>query len=104
MAVQTVEKKRESEVGTLHIRVRNDIRAAAQLNAEKIGMPLSTIVNCLLNRLAVEGRVPFDLTVPVARSEEPNEGVYEALQELRAGKGVRCSDLKDMYKKMGLNG
>jgi len=34
---------------------------------------------------------------------EPNEKVYDALQEIRAGKGVSAADLQKMYKKLSVS-
>ena len=88
-----------AESSTLHVRVRNDIRAAAKLNADKIGIPLSTLINAFLTRFAVEGKVPFEMAVPVPNAE-PNDDVYQSLQELRAGGGMRCKNVTELYAAM----
>ncbi|MDO5114610.1 MAG: type II toxin-antitoxin system RelB/DinJ family antitoxin [Synergistaceae bacterium] len=82
----------------IQVRVDPEIKAAASEVAAGIGIPLSTLINAFVTRLAWEGKVPFELIAP----DVPNRRVRDAIDELEAGKGTRCASIEDMYKAAGI--
>lgn len=98
MPVSTLERASEP-TSTMHIRVKDDVRIRARQNADRMGIPLTALVNAFLIKLAYDGVVPFELSVP---DEEPNESVYEAYRELKDGGGVRVASVDEMYRSIGL--
>lgn len=82
----------------IQVRVDPKVKAAASEVAVGIGIPLSTLINAFVTRLAWEGKVPFELMAP----ETPNKDVYEAISELESGKGTRCASIAEMYKACGV--
>lgn len=83
----------------IQVRVDPEIKAAASEVAAGIGIPLSTLINAFVTRLAWEGKVPFELIAP----EIPNKQVRDAITELEAGHGTRCASIEEMYKDMGIS-
>ena len=82
----------------IQVRVNPEIKAAASEVADGIVIPLSTLINAFVTRLAWEGKVPFELIAPAV----PNERVRAAIAELEDGKGTRCATIEEMYKTAGI--
>ena len=83
----------------IQVRVEPEIKAAASEAAAGIGIPLSTLINAFVTRLAWEGKVPFELIAPPT----PNKHVKDAIDELESGGGTHCSTLEEMYKAAGID-
>ncbi len=77
---------------TIHVKVRADVKTEAQKNAKLMGIPLSALVNAFLIKIATDGRVPFELSVP----EIPNAKTTSAMREVKEGKGKRYKDTTAM--------
>lgn len=84
---------------TIHVKVRSDIKAKAQKNAKLMGIPLSALVNAFLIKIAADGRVPFELSVP----EVPNAKTISAMREINEGKGKRYEDTAAMLEDLGID-
>ena len=81
----------------IQVRIDPEIKAVATEVAAGIGIPLSTLINAFVTRLAWEGKVPFELVAPVPKKE-----VQEAIQELEEGGGTVCSSIEEIYKAAGV--
>jgi DNA-damage-inducible protein J len=76
-------------VSDAYVRARIDTatkeRATDALRA--MGLSMSDAIRMLVNRIADEQRIPFDVKVP-------NAATREAIAELEAGKGKRFDNVK----------
>lgn len=81
----------------IQVRIDPEIKAAAAEVAAGIGIPLSTLINAFVTRLAWEGKVPFELQAPM-----PNKRVQAAIEELESGGGTVCSSLEEIYEAAGV--
>jgi DNA-damage-inducible protein J len=74
-----------------YVRARIDTatkdRATEALRA--MGLSMSDAIRMLVNRIADEQRIPFDVKVP-------NAATREAIAELEAGKGKRYDNVADL--------
>ncbi len=68
-------------------------RAAAALEA--MGLTISDAIRLLLLRVAEEKRLPFEVTVPNAKSRL-------AMKELAGGKGKRSASAAALFKDLGI--
>jgi len=75
------------------IDTRTKQRAAAALEA--MGLTISDAIRLLLLRVADEQRLPFEVTVPNAKSQR-------AINELAAGKGKRSASAAALFKDLGV--
>ena len=60
-----------------------------------MGLTISDAIRLLLLRVADEKRLPFDVTVPNAKSRQ-------AMQELAAGKGKRSAAAAALFKDLSI--
>ena len=74
----------------IQVRVDPEVKEAASEVAAGIGIPLSTLINAFVTRLAWEGKVPFELIAP----DIPNRRVRDAILELESGQGTHCSSIE----------
>lgn len=74
---------RESLVKDSYIRARIDtsLKKAAEAQLDAMGLDASTVIRSLMVRIAIEGKLPFEMKVPNATSRR-------AMSDLRLGRGV----------------
>ncbi len=63
-------------------------KAASALNA--MGLSISDAIRLLMLRIAEEQRIPFEIRVP-------NKKTQDAMLELEQGKGIRISNVSEMW-------
>ncbi len=79
---------------TIHLRVPDDLKEAAQAVAEANGLDLSTIMRMFLNHLKVRGTIPLpSLTVNGYTEEEEAEILRRS-----AGPTVKFRNVKEAIK------
>lgn len=78
-------------ISDTYVRARIDAatkeRASSALQA--MGLSISDAIRLLMLRVAVEGKLPFELRVPNAETEE-------AIRELESGKGRRFANVDSL--------
>lgn len=84
-----------SPVHDTYVRARIDTntkeRAAEAL--ESIGLSISDAIRLLMVRIAVEGRLPFEV-------KAPNAATKDAISELEGGKGERFAGVEELMADM----
>ncbi|MDR1689760.1 MAG: type II toxin-antitoxin system RelB/DinJ family antitoxin [Clostridiales bacterium] len=80
---------------TLHIRVNDAVKSSAEKTLEMLGLSISEAVNMLLYQIAIDGGLPFSVSLPVAPDNvtvRSNEEMYEKLnigaQQIHEGKVI----------------
>lgn len=76
-------------------RIPADVKERAYLALERIGLNASDLIRLTFMRVAEEGRLPFDLTVP-------NAATRKAIIELDEGKGKKFDSADDLFKDLGI--
>ena len=71
----------------IHVRVDEQVKEKAAATLEAMGLSVSDAVRMLLARVAAEQALPFD-------ARAPNVETIAAIQELEAGRGVRCENIE----------
>lgn len=74
-----------------YVRARVDVatKERAMCALADMGLSISEAIRLLLVRVADERQLPFAI-------KAPNAATREAIEELEAGKGQRCSSVADM--------
>lgn len=72
-------------------RISTETKNRAVAALDRIGLSVSDLIRLTLVRVADEGRLPFELSVP-------NRTTREAMAELAEGKGVRSKDGASLLK------
>ncbi len=78
---------------TIHVRVDDETKAKAIQALEAMGLDLSTAVRVYLARISAEQRLPFELRVPNALTQE-------AVNELEAGHGHRAENIDSLFDQL----
>lgn len=78
---------------TIHIRVDDETKAKAVRALEAMGLDVSTAVRIYLARIGAEQRLPFELRVP-------NAVTQEAISELEGGRGHRAENVNDLLDQL----
>ena len=78
---------------TIHIRVDDETKAKAVRVLEAMGLDVSTAVRIYLVRIAAEQRLPFELRVP-------NAVTQEAISELEGGRAHRAENVNDLLDQL----
>lgn len=76
-------------------RIDVDVKERAIATLDRIGLSLSDVIRLTLIRVADEGRVPFDVSVP-------NAVTRKAMKELDSGKGKRFDSVEALFKDLGI--
>lgn len=76
-------------------RIPADLKERAVATLERMGLSVSDLIRLTLLRVAEEGRLPFDVTVP-------NRGSRKAMKELEAGEGKRFDDADALFRDLGI--
>ena len=79
----------------VHVRVNPSIKRRAEKALEAMGLSVSTVVRMLLNRVAEEQAVPFDVEVP-------NAITRKALREGAAGNGKEYPNIQELFADLGI--
>ncbi len=72
-------------------RIDVNVKERAISALDRIGLSVSDVIRLTLIRVADEGRLPFDVSVPNARTRK-------AMKELEDGKGKRFEDVDALFK------
>jgi DNA-damage-inducible protein J len=75
-------------------RIDNVTKARASEALEAMGLSISDAIRLLMLRIADEKRLPFDLKVPNAKTEE-------AIRQLEAGEGQSFGSVDDLLADLG---
>ncbi len=76
-------------------RIPADMKDKAIATLERMGLSASDLIRLTFLRVAEEGRLPFDVTVP-------NQTTRKAMADLEAGKGKHFDNAKDLFKDLGI--
>ena len=76
-------------------RIPADMKDKAVAALERMGLSASDLIRLTFLRVAEEGRLPFDVTVP-------NRTTQKAMAELEAGKGRRFENADDLFKDLDI--
>lgn len=68
----------------LHVRVDKKAKAEAAKALKSIGISMSDVVRIVLNRIAVERALPFEVCIP----HIPNAKTAKVLRDAKKGKGL----------------
>lgn len=80
---------------SVRVRIDKETKEKATRSLTKMGLSLSEAVRLLLVRIAEEGRIPFAVEVPNAKTRR-------AMEELETGGGVARSTVDEAFKELGL--
>ena len=76
-------------------RIPQDVKERAVSTLARMGLNTSDLIRITMMRVADEGRLPFEVTVP-------NKETREAMEELVAGKGTRYESAEAMFKDLDM--
>ena len=76
-------------------RIPHDVKERAVAALARMGLNTSDLIRITMMRVADEGRLPFDVSVP-------NRETREEMEELIAGKGQRYESAEAMFKDLGM--
>lgn len=83
-----------TKVATVTARIRPEIKEQAEAVLDKLGIPISVLIDTLYRQIILTGGVPYPLTVPKIKTldsmtkEEFDEMMEKAYQETLRGEGV----------------
>ena len=80
---------------SIRVRIDSDTKEIASKALDRMGLSVSDAVRLLLVRIAEDGRFPFDLEVPNARTRK-------AMTELEQGGGISKGSVEDAFADLGL--
>jgi len=80
---------------SIRVRIDSDTKERASKALDRMGLSISDAVRLLLVRIAEDGRFPFDLEVPNARTRK-------AMVELENGGGISKTSIEDAFADLGL--
>jgi len=80
---------------SIRVRIDSDTKERASKALDRMGLSVSDAVRLLLVRIAEDGRFPFDLEVPNARTRK-------AMTELEQGGGISKGSVVDAFADLGL--
>ncbi len=80
---------------SIRVRIDSDTKERASKALDRMGLSVSDAVRMFLVRIAEEGRFPFDLEVPNARTRK-------AMTELEQGGGISKGSVEDAFADLGL--
>ena len=80
---------------SIRVRIDSDTKERASKALDRMGLSVSDAVRMFLVRIAEDGRFPFDLEVPNARTRK-------AMTELEQGGGISKGSVEDAFADLGL--
>ncbi|HPD97843.1 MAG TPA: type II toxin-antitoxin system RelB/DinJ family antitoxin [Synergistales bacterium] len=80
---------------SVRVRIDSETKERAVAALDRMGLSVSDAVRLLLIRIGEDGRFPFDLMVPNAKTRR-------AIEELEAGDGIACASVEEAFKDLGL--
>ena len=80
---------------SIRVRIDSDTKERASKALDRMGLSVSDAVRLLLVRIAEDGRFPFDLEVPNARTRK-------AMTELEQGGRISKGSVEDTFADLGL--
>ncbi len=80
---------------SIRVRIDSDTKERASKALDRMGLSVSDAVRMFLVRIAEDGRFPFDLEVPNARTRK-------AMTELEQGGGISKTSTEDAFADLGL--
>ncbi len=76
-------------------RIPAEVKDRAVTALERIGLNTSDLIRLTFMRVAEDGRLPFDLSVP-------NAATRKAMAELDAGQGKKSDSADALFKDLGI--
>lgn len=76
-------------------RIPADTKDKAIEALEKMGLSASDLIRLTFFRVAEEGKLPFEVSVP-------NKATRKAMAELDAGKGKRYESAEELFEDLGI--
>ncbi|MEE1172619.1 MAG: type II toxin-antitoxin system RelB/DinJ family antitoxin [Ruminococcus sp.] len=96
---------------TVSARVQSDVKAEAEAILQKLGIPVSVVINSLYRQIIFKHGIPFSLTVPTeiptldALSEkEFNQMLSHSYEQALKGEGVEAKEFFDDLERSVTNG
>lgn len=87
---------------TVSARVENDIKTEAEDILQKLGIPVSVVINSLYRQIIYKHGVPFSLTIPqeprtldTMSDTELNAKLQRSYEQSLAGEGVPYNEVFD---------
>ena len=84
---------------TLTIKIDKKLRDDAKKTAKRMGIPLTTAVNAMVQKFVREGIIVLEAECPFP-SHTPNAETRKAIEEVRKGKVVRFESFEQWQKAM----
>ncbi len=91
---------------TVSARVENDIKTEAEDILQKLGIPVSVVINSLYRQIIYRHGVPFSLTIPqeprtldTMSDAELNTKLQHSYEQSLAGEGVPYNEVFDELEK-----
>ncbi|QCE35326.1 type II toxin-antitoxin system RelB/DinJ family antitoxin [Acetobacteraceae bacterium] len=79
----------------IRVRVDSEIKAQATATLENIGLNISDLVRMTVNRVAKEGKVPFEVKIP-------NPTTQRAMESAQRGEGTEYNSPDNFFKSVGI--
>ncbi len=89
-------------------RVQPDIKQQAEQVLERLGVPVSVLIDTLYRQIIMTGGIPYSLTVPTLPAEDSmtreefDEMLQKGLTQAKAGHGRNVRDVFAEYQKPSL--
>lgn len=87
---------------TVSARVENDIKTEAEDILQKLGIPVSVVINSLYRQIIYRHGIPFSLTIPqeprtldTMSDDELNTKLQHSYKQSLAGEGVPYNEVFD---------
>lgn len=84
---------------TLTIKMDKKLRDDAKKTAKRMGIPLTTAVNAMVQKFVREGVIVLEAECPFP-SHTPNAETRKAMEEVRRGKNLERMSLEEWRKTM----
>lgn len=91
---------------TVSVRVEYEVKAEAEEILQRLGIPVSVVINSLYRQIIYKHGVPFSLTIPTEpktmdslSTEELNEKLEHSYQQAVSGEGRPFIDVFDDLEK-----
>lgn len=95
-----------TKIATVTARIRPEIKEQAEAVLEKLGIPISVLIDTLYRQIILTGGVPYPLTVPKLKTldtmtkEEFDEMLEEGYQQSLRGEGVSTEEAFEEINKV----
>ena len=81
-------------------RVQPEIKRQAEAVLEKIGLPVSVLIDTLYRQIIMTGGVPYSLTVPnLPTRDNMTDAEFNAMMEKGTGEGISADEAFEKIRK-----